>query len=301
MVLQRHVLHLDGKIFAPLPALGKHRAGVFGVDVYLHDGTVAEKDQGVSLRGQPGRYHALVKMLQIHFGALEPQEEFRAIAEFQLAVFRKGVEIYRCPGWAGHDRGIIPGPGRESPFQGIPHAFCNGKEPGSAAVHHTGLFEHVQKLGRMLQGKVHAGYHQVHVFFQGRGAFGGGNAFPEHRENGSFHRLGNRAVGFFHSGFHRFPEGLYISLFKAFESLAHAGENAGKDNSGIAPGPQQHAAGNRCGHFSQTLPGSMGTGLYGHVHIVSGVSVRNGKHIEVVDFLAILCQAGGSAPDQVQV
>ena len=136
------------------------------MDVNLDDGTVPEKHQGISLRGQPGRYDALVKMLQIHFGALEPQEEFRAIAEFQLAVFRKGVEIYRCPGWAGHDRGIIPGPDRESPFQGISHPFRNGKEPGSAAVHHAGLFEHVQKLGRMLQGKVHAGYHEVHVFFQ---------------------------------------------------------------------------------------------------------------------------------------
>ena len=297
MVLERHVLHLDAKEFPPFAAAGKHRAGVFRMNVHLDNRAVPEKHQGISLRGQPGRYHTLVKMLQVHLGTLEPQQKLRAVTELQLAIFRKGVKI--------NLRGLRKRRGLRfkgclAP-EGRPHSLCDGEEPGPAAVHYAGFLEHVQKLRRTLQRKVHAGYHQIHVLLYGRRAVGRVYAFPEHGEDGPFHRMGNGAVGFFHGSGHGLGEGLDIGLLKPLEGLSHTGEDAGKDDAGIAPGPQQHPGRHRCGHLGQRVSGGVGTGLDGHVHVVARIAVRNGKHIQLIDFLTVPLQPGGTALNQVQV
>ena len=92
-----------------------------------------------------------------------------------------------------------------------------------------------------------------------------------------------------------------IGLFQSLEAFSHTGEDAGEDNSGIAAGSQEHSSGDSIGHLSQRVSTGGSTGLNGHIHIVSRVSVRDGEDIEVIDFLAALGQAGGSATDEVQV
>ena len=124
-------------------------------------------------------------MFQVHFGALEPQEELRAIAKLQFAVFRKSVKINRG---SLRKRRSFRFKGHLA-LEGRPHPFCDGEEPGPAAVHHAGFLEHVQKLWRTLQRKVHAGYHQIHVLLYGRRAVGRVYAFPEHGKDGPFHRM----------------------------------------------------------------------------------------------------------------
>ena len=53
VVLEGHVLHLDGEELAPFAAFAENGTGVLGVHVYLDDAAVAEEHKGVSLGGQP--------------------------------------------------------------------------------------------------------------------------------------------------------------------------------------------------------------------------------------------------------
>ena len=45
----------------------------------------------------------------------------------------------------------------------------------------------------------------------------------------------------------------------------------------------------------------MAAGFDGHIHIVSGIPVRDGEDIEVIDGLTLPGQTGGTATDEVQV
>ncbi len=108
-------------------------------------------------------------------------------------------------------------------------------------------------------------------------------------------------ISFLDGGLHGSVEQLDIGLFKAFEGLSHPGEDAGKNDAGIAACTEEHALRHGFGHLTQGISAGVGACFNGHVHIVPGVSVRNGEDIEVVDFLAPLGQASGAAADEVQV
>ena len=153
----------------------------------------------------------------------------------------------------------------------------------------------------MLQRKVHAGDHQVEVFFQGRGTVRRGDAFPEDGEDGAFDRLGNSMVGRFHAGAHSRRESIRIGLFQAFKAFGHAGEDPGKDDAGIAPGPEKHAPRDGTGHLGQLVSCGMGAGFHGHEHIVARIAVGDGEDVQVIDGLPVLGEACGSATDEVQV
>ena len=298
MVLKGHVLYLDGEKFAPLAALAEHRARILGVDVHLYDAAVAEKHQGIPSRLEPVFDDLLVKGVRVHFGALQTKEKLCAVAILQDTVFRKSIEVNRCPAVAGF---VTPGPDRVSPFQRHPHPFRNTHKSCAAAVHYAGFFEHIQLLRRVFQGRFHSGNPPVQIGFKGSGVLCARNALAKHGEDGPFHRLRNGAIGFIHSLLHGAAEGGHIGLIPSFYAFGDAGKDAGEDNTGIAAGAQEHAPGYGIGHFRQAGTAGMGAGLYGHEHVVSCVSVRDREHIEVVDTLAVPGKVGGTATNQVQV
>ena len=153
----------------------------------------------------------------------------------------------------------------------------------------------------MFQRQVHAGDHQVEVFFQACRPVRRRGTLPKDGEDGSFHRLGNCVIGRFHAGAHGGAEGLGIRFLQLGEALGHTRKNAGEDNPGIAARTQEHALGDRIRHLGQVVPAGVAAGLHGHVHVVPGVSVGDGKYVQVVDRLAVLGKTCRSAPDHVQV
>ena len=151
----------------------------------------------------------------------------------------------------------------------------------------------------VLQAQVHTGNPEVKEFLDGGRSLGRVHAFPQDGQDGALDGLGNGVIGFVNGGLHGGVELLAIGLPEALEGLSHARKDAGKDDAGIAAGPQQHALGNGGCHFGERVSGSLRTGLYGHVHIIPGVSIWDGKDIEVVNFLAVLRQAGRATFDEV--
>ena len=231
----------------PLPAatvtvassfLAEDGAGVFGVDVHLDDAAVAEEHEGVSLGFQPVFDDRFVKGVQVYFTELEPQEEFRAVAKLQDAVFGEGVQV--DGGWFSGGDGFAACCHRFA-VEGVSHALGDAQEACAAAVHHTCLFEDVQEFGGVLEAQVHAGDPQVEVLFQAGRSFGRGDAFPQDGEDGAFDGLGDGVVGLADGRFHGLSEGGDIGLLQALEAFGEACEDAGQDDAGVAAGAHEHA------------------------------------------------------------
>ena len=86
-------------------------------------------------------------------------------------------------------------------------------------------------------------------------------------------------IGGIYAGAHGGVEGVGIGLLKPFKGFGHARKDAGKDYAGVAARAQQHALGNGSGHIGELSTAGAGTRLYGHVHIVPGVSIGDGKNV----------------------
>ena len=175
VVLQGHVLHLDGEELAVLLAVVQDLARGVRMDMDLDDGAVAEEHQGFAVLREPVRDDGLVEGVQVHLAPLQPQQELRAVAELEDAVLGEGVQVYVLRRGDGlvQDFGGLP-------VQGGAHAFGNVQQACAAAVHHARLLQHVQQFGRVLQGQVHRGDQEVEVFIEVLAARGGLGSLPEH-------------------------------------------------------------------------------------------------------------------------
>ena len=133
-------------------------------------------------------------------------------------------------------------------------------------------------------------------------AFGGGlRPLPEHGQDSALDGLGNGVVGFFDTGQHGLGECFHVGFLDAFEALGDAGEDAGKDDAGVAPGAHQHPGGHGFRHFGQGGAFGPAARLDSHIHIVSRVPVGDGEDVEVVHGLPVGGQRRGAAADEVQV
>ena len=247
MVLQGHVLHLDGQELAVQLAMVQDFAGGAGVDMDLDDGAVAEEDEGFPVLGEPVGEDRFIERLQVHLGALQPQEELRAVAEFQDTVLREGVEVHFLDRRRVGNRHF----GR-LPVQGGAHSFRDIQESGSAAVHDPRLLQDVQELRRVLEREVHRAGQQVEVFVQVPASRRRFHGLPENGEDGPFHGFGNGMIGFLHAGLHGAGEGVDTGLALPGKPLGDAGEDAGQDDPGIAPGPREHAVRDGLGHLADS-------------------------------------------------
>ena len=86
MMLERHVLYFERKELAPLLAAVKNISGFLGVDVYLDDAALAEKDYRVACAQDIIFNLFFVEAVKIDFAALEAEQELRAIAEFKFGI-----------------------------------------------------------------------------------------------------------------------------------------------------------------------------------------------------------------------
>ena len=296
VVLERHVFDLQGQEFAILLAVVEDLAGMEGVDVDLDDRSLAEEDQRVAVGGKPVGDDLLVKVVGIDLAPLQPQEELRAVAELQRAVFRKGIQV------DGLDRGCSRGLGHHFGLaaEGGAHTFGNVEQPGAAAVHDAGFFEDVEQFGRMLERAVHPGDEPVEVGFEILAFSGGCHAFPKDGQDGAFHGYGDGLISVFHSAFHGFFEGLQVCFPDAGKSPRNTGKNAREDDAGISAGAHEHPLRNGFRSFADRAGLHAASGLQGHKHIVARIPVGDGEDVQVVDGLAMGIQPGAAAADHRQ-
>ena len=125
-------------------------------------------------------------------------------------------------------------------MKGVSHSLGDAQESCAAAVNHASLLQDVQEVGGVLEGKVHSGNPQVEEFFQGGRSFSRRHTFPQDGEDGALDGLRYRVVGLLDGGLHGAGEDVDIGLLLALEAFGKAGEDAGKDDPGVAAGAHQH-------------------------------------------------------------
>ena len=228
LMLERHVLDLERQVLAPLLAVVQDFARSLRVDVHLHDAALLEADHRFANGRQPVADHSLVEGGRVaHLGALQAQQEFRAVAEFQLAVLGEKIEV----------RGLMGGLGRRLKvfvslfafaLQGVQHAAGNAEHTGTAAVHHPRLFQHGQQFRGALERGVHFRYKRAEVGFEIAAVFRTRRTYRvlQHREDGSFHRHGDCSVGRFHAAVHGNRESRDVGLRLTGQSLGDARKDA---------------------------------------------------------------------------
>ena len=109
MVLQGHVLYLDGKELAVLLHVVQDFTGLKCVHVGLEDGAVAECDHRIADALEPLDEGLLIKGVQIHFVAAEAQQELGAVAEFERRVRTELVKVNGGSLNGGHGTGFFVG------------------------------------------------------------------------------------------------------------------------------------------------------------------------------------------------
>ena len=207
---------------------------------------VAEEHQGFAVLCEPVGEDGLVEGVQVHFAALEPQQELRAVAELEDAVLRESVQVHVLRSGSGlvRDFGGLP-------VQDGAHALGDVQQACAAAVHHARLLQDVQLFGRMLQRQVHRGDQVVEILVQVLAARRGLRPFPEHGQDGALHGLGDGVVGFLDTGEHGAGESFRIGLMDIGQAFGEPGEHAGKDDAGVAPGAHQHPGGDGFRHLGE--------------------------------------------------
>ena len=297
VVLECHILDLDGEILAIGLAVVQDLARGMGVDVYLDDAAVAEEDERFAVGGEPVGDDRFVERVEIDLAPLETQQELCAVAELQDAVFREGVQV---DGGGGGGLSVFRQEGRFT-VQGGPHSFRHVEQSGAAAVHDARFLEDVEQFGGMLERQVHRGDQQVEIFLEGPALVGRCDPFAENGQDGALHGLGNGLVGCGHAAGHRLFEMLDVGLFQAFHPLCDAGEDTAQDHARVAAGAHQHSLRYGCGRVAQQPGIDAAARLDGHIHIVSRVSVGNGEDIQVVDGGPVRVEPRRAAADEFEV
>ena len=191
--------------------------------------------------------------------------------------------------------------------QGTEHTLQNDEVALAAGVHHAGLFQHRVHLDGLRQGGIagldgllqHIG-RVVLLAGSLQGALGRQTGHGEYRALG---RLHHRAVGGADALLHGRRQLCAVGLVQALEHLAHAAEQQREDDAGVAAGAPEQAGGRDLGGFFHG--GGLHTaqlgdgGLDGEGHIGAGVAVRHGEHVQVVDSLLLLGDAGGAKGDHI--
>ena len=211
-----------------------------------------------------------------------------------------GGEVRLLLGSIGHLRhGLTP--------QGAEHTLQNDEVALAAGVHYAGLFQHGVHLDGLRQGGV-AGLdglvqYELGVVLLAGGlqrTLGGQAGDGEDRALGGLH---HRAVGSGNALLHGLGQQGAVGGVMALEDLAHAAEQQGQNDAGVAPGTPEQAGGRQLGGLVHG--GGLGLAelvhrrLDGQGHIGAGVAVGHRKYVQVVDGLFLRGDAGGAEGDHL--
>ena len=191
--------------------------------------------------------------------------------------------------------------------QGAEHTLQNDEVALAAGVHHTGLFQHRVHLDGLRQRGV-AGLDGLLQHVLGgvllprclQRALGGQTGYGEHRALRGLH---HRAVGGGDALLHGGGQLCAVRLRRTLEHLAHAPEQQGQNDAGVAAGAPQQAGGRDLGGLVHrgglALAQLVHRRLDGQAHIGAGVAVRHREHVEIVDGLFLLGNARGAEGDHL--
>ena len=191
--------------------------------------------------------------------------------------------------------------------QGAEHALQNDKVALAAGIHHAGLLQdgvHLDGLRQRgvagLDGLVQHVLGGVLLASRLQRALGSKTGDGKHRALGGLH---HRAVGGGDALLHGGGQLCAVRLGQPLEHLAHAPEQQGQDNAGVAAGAPQQSGGRDLGGLLQCgrlHPPQLGHGgLDGQGHIGAGVAVGHRENVQVVDALLLGGDAGGAEGDHL--
>ena len=191
--------------------------------------------------------------------------------------------------------------------QGAEHALQNNEIAFAAGIHHAGLLQHRIHLRGLrqrgitgLDGLLQHVVGVVPLACRLQRALGGQTGHGEHRALCGLH---HRTVGGGHALLHGGGQLCAVRLRHALQSLAHAAEQQGQNDAGVAAGTPQQAG---CRDLGRLLHGGglilaqlVHRRLDGQAHVGAGVAVGHRKNVEVVDGLFLLCDARGAEGDHL--
>ncbi len=292
-----HVGHVQAGDLADVAEDGDGVLGLVGVHVHAQGALVAHHQHAVA-QALERRHERLA--LQAHAG----HGEVGAVAEGRGAVLGQVVALHR-----GAAVGQL---GRVAAAQGGHHAGDDDGQAVGAGVHDAGLLEHVQLLGAALDGLVGGVQRPLQdlgdelVLLLGRrlgaqprrGDVGQvlGHAVghgPHRAEHGALGRVAHRRVG----GVGGAREGgghqhrVHQLAGTRGQLLGRPAHDLGQDHAAVAAGAQQGGAGHGADqllaadlvdHLAVEGVQLLEHGAHGHGHVVAGVAVGDGEHVQVV-------------------
>ena len=178
------------------------------------------------------------------------------------------------------------------------HPFQNIEEALAARIDDAGSSQNRQQgwrfLYRFASRLEHVGHHKIEVLRYCRGAHRVVGGLPDNCQDRALHRLDNTLVG----GFTACPQaGSQVTRADAglvAETVRHAAQDLREDDAGVAAGAHQrtlchglrHATDVRFAAVFDLCPGR----AHGQHHIDAGVAIRNRKHVQCVDDVAVALQ-----------
>ena len=110
-------------------------------------------------------------------------------------------------------------------------------------------------------------------------------------QDGAFSRLHNSLVGGFHTCVQSSGKADAVSFFLALQRLGKTAEQKGENNAGVASCTTQQGGCGYVGGLGQchiTQLAQLGCGcIQRHGHVCAGITVGNGKHIQIIDLLFV--------------
>ena len=288
LVLGTHILDLGQFQHAVLLGFGEGFAGDIGMDMNLEGFVILADDQAVADGVQIGTEGFQVGVL--------------VLADDEHGIKGEGDVLVGQSGKVGLLLGLLAillGHGQAA--QLIQHTLQDDQEALAAGVYDTGLLQNGVLVDGVVQGDLaflDGGLqHELKVVVLAGSAGGLGGSHTGNGQNGAFGGLHNGLVSGGDAEVQSDGQVTAIHGLVVLDGLGQTTEQQGQDNAGVTARAAQQCGG---GHLSDLT--HRGAGLFlqfgggsghGQTHIGTGVAVRDGEHVQVVDGLLLRVQSGG--------
>ncbi len=303
MVLLTHVLYLHLGEVAEFQPLFDSLAGVVRVYVHLYYIIVIDYHHAVAYRFKEStqRRCVLCALLLVDY-------ELGAVAEMYLFLgsARSGYGS-RCSGL-----GLTVGANDLPAGNDLQHALQYHQQTLPAGVHNARFLERREQLRGLFKALFALGDELTQELCGVAALFccvlGVLPRFTHYGENGALGGLHYRLVRSVHAQLESVGELLCISLLLPCKALGKSTENERQNYAGVAPRTPQHSrsgelCGFPCGYCVRSLLELCQGVADGHGHIRSGVAVRHGEYIQLVNCKPVIgnvvCARDHCVPEQL--
>ena len=298
-----HVLDLEVGQVAVLDGFAQHHAGVGGVDMAVGHIIVLDHDNGVTVGLKEGAQAG-----NAGIGILV-QQELGAIAVLDVLDLHQVIGKDALAGGLAGDLGLGGDLGTGDDLAAVEHLLHALKDQHNAltaGVHDTGLFQHGQQVGGIVQrsltglqgGVPHGGDLHAGAFGSLLGCQAGDG------QNGALGGLHDGLVGGLDTLLQRGGKVGGGGLGLILQRFGEAAEQKACDNAGVAACAAQHGGGSGLagfGHGTAVRHGlQLGAGCAdGHAHVRAGITVRHGENIQLIHAGALVGNIVGAGKDGV--